>query len=86
MCRLPWLPGMLNSQSLHIRVFVWFTHSQCLSGGHCVKAVTNCISSSSTCMFKGFSCSFLDLTVRQSPQGLSCDIFDKHSQPECAGI
>jgi len=51
-----------------------------------VKAVTNCISSSSTCMSKGFSCSFLDLTVRQSPQGLSCDIFDKHSQPECAGI
>jgi hypothetical protein len=24
--------------------------------------------------------------VRQSPQGLSCDIFDKHSQPEYAGI
>jgi hypothetical protein len=29
---------------------------------------------------------FLDLTVRQSPQGLSCDIFDKRSQPEYAGI
>jgi hypothetical protein len=51
-----------------------------------VKAVTNCISSSSSCMSKGFSCSFLDLTVRHSPQGLSCDIFDNHSQPECAGI
>jgi hypothetical protein len=25
-------------------------------------------------------------TVRQSPQGLSCDIFDKRSQPEYAGI
>jgi hypothetical protein len=24
--------------------------------------------------------------VRQSPQGVSCDIFDKHSQPEYAGI
>jgi hypothetical protein len=24
--------------------------------------------------------------VRQSPQGLSCDIFDEHSQPEYAGI
>jgi hypothetical protein len=24
--------------------------------------------------------------VRQSHQGLSCDIFDKHSQPEYAGI
>jgi hypothetical protein len=24
--------------------------------------------------------------VRQSPQGLSCDIFDKRSQPEYAGI
>jgi hypothetical protein len=24
--------------------------------------------------------------VSQNPQGLSCDIFDKHSQPESAGI
>ncbi len=24
--------------------------------------------------------------MRQSPQGVSCDIFDKHSQPEYAGI
>jgi hypothetical protein len=32
------------------------------------------------------ACNFLDLTVRQSPQGLSCDIFDKCSQPEYAGI
>jgi hypothetical protein len=38
------------------------------------------------CMSKDFSCKFLDLTVRQSPQGLSCDIFDKHSEPEYAGI
>ncbi len=38
------------------------------------------------CMSKGFSCNFLDLAVRQSPQGLSCDTFDKHSQPEYAGI
>jgi hypothetical protein len=38
------------------------------------------------CMSKGFSCNFLDLAVRQSRQGFSCDIFDKHSQPEYAGI
>jgi hypothetical protein len=38
------------------------------------------------CTSKGFSCNLLDLTVRQSPQGLFCDIFDKHSQPEYAGI
>jgi hypothetical protein len=38
------------------------------------------------CTSKGFSCIFLDLAVRQSPQGLSCDIFDKRSQPEYAGI
>jgi len=38
------------------------------------------------CTSNGFSCNFLDLTVSQSPQGLSCDIFDKHSQPEYAGI
>ncbi len=38
------------------------------------------------CTSKGFSCNFLDLTVRKSPQGLSCDIFDKRSQPEYAGI
>ncbi len=37
-------------------------------------------------MSKGFSCNFLDLAMRQSPQGLSCDIFDKRSQPEYAGI
>jgi hypothetical protein len=37
-------------------------------------------------MPKGFSCSFLDLAMRQSPQGLSCDIFDKCSQPEYTGI
>jgi hypothetical protein len=35
---------------------------------------------------KGFSCNFLDLATRQSPQGLSCDIFDKLFQPEYAGI
>ncbi len=38
------------------------------------------------CTSKGFSCNFLYLTVRQSPQGLSCDIFDNRSQPEYAGI
>jgi hypothetical protein len=38
------------------------------------------------CMSKGFSCDFLDLAVRQSPQGLSWDIFDKRIQPEYAGI
>ncbi len=38
------------------------------------------------CTSKGLSCNFLDLAVRQSPQGLSCDIFDKRSQPEYAGI
>jgi len=38
------------------------------------------------CTSKDFSCKFLDLPVRQSPQGLSCDIFDKRSQPEYAGI
>ncbi len=38
------------------------------------------------CTSKGFSCNFLDLTVRQSPQGLPYDIFDKRSQPKYAGI
>jgi hypothetical protein len=38
------------------------------------------------CTSKGFSCNFLDLAVRQSPQGLSCDIFDKCSRPKYAGI
>jgi hypothetical protein len=38
------------------------------------------------CTSKGFCCNFLDLVVRQSPQGLSCDIFYKHSQLEYAGI
>jgi hypothetical protein len=43
-------------------------------------------SCASNCTSKGFCCNFLDLVVRQSPQGLSCDIFYKHSQLEYAGI
>jgi len=38
------------------------------------------------CTSKGSSCTFLDLAVKQSPQGISCDIFDKCSEPEYAGI
>jgi len=38
------------------------------------------------CTSNGFSCNFLDLTATQSPQGLSCDNLDKHSQLEYAGI
>jgi hypothetical protein len=38
------------------------------------------------CTSKGFSCNFLDLAVKQSPQGISCDIFDRHSKPEYACI
>jgi hypothetical protein len=38
------------------------------------------------CTSKDFCCKFLDLAVRQSPQGLSCEVFDKRSQPEYAGI
>jgi hypothetical protein len=37
-------------------------------------------------MSKGFCFNFLDLAVEQSLQGLSCDIFEKRSQPEYAGI
>jgi hypothetical protein len=29
---------------------------------------------------------FLDLAVNQNPQGISCNMFDKHSQPEYAGV
>jgi hypothetical protein len=38
------------------------------------------------CTSNGFSCTFLDLAVKQSPQGISCDIFHKCFQPEYAGI
>jgi hypothetical protein len=38
------------------------------------------------CVIISFIGNFLDLAVRQSPQGLSCDIFDKCSQPKYAGI
>jgi hypothetical protein len=38
------------------------------------------------CTSKGFSCNFLHLAVKQSPQVISCNIFDKCSQPEYAGI
>jgi hypothetical protein len=33
-----------------------------------------------------FSCNFLDLAVKQSPQVISWDIFDKCPQPGYAGI
>ncbi len=38
------------------------------------------------CTSRGFSCNFLALAVNQSPQGISCDAFDKHFQPEYASI
>jgi hypothetical protein len=35
------------------------------------------------CASEGFSCKFLNLVVKQSPQkSTSCDIFDTHSQPD----
>jgi hypothetical protein len=34
------------------------------------------------CASDGFSCKFLDLAVKQSPQSTSCDIFDNHSQSD----
>jgi hypothetical protein len=36
--------------------------------------------------FNNLSCNFLNLAVKQSPQGISCDIFDEHSQWEYAVI
>jgi len=38
------------------------------------------------CTSKGFSCNFIDLDVKQSPQGLSFHIFGKCSQPKYASI
>jgi hypothetical protein len=38
------------------------------------------------CTSKGFSSNVLDLDVKQCPSGISCDIFDKHCQPEYSGI
>jgi hypothetical protein len=38
------------------------------------------------CTSRGFSCNFLNIAVNQCPQGISCDIFDKCSQPEYAGL
>ncbi len=55
--------------------------SQCLM----VVAYTQKTSCELNCTSKGFSCNFLDLAVNQSPQGISCDIFDQRSQPEYAG-
>jgi hypothetical protein len=58
--------------------FVNFMYLKWDSFGSRIYPKTSCELS---CMSKGFSCNFLDLAVRRSPQGLSCDIFDKHSQP-----
>jgi hypothetical protein len=63
--------------------FVNFMYLNQDSFGSCIYPKTSC---KLNCMSKGFSYNFLDLAVRQSPQGLSRDIFDKCSQPEYAGI
>jgi hypothetical protein len=38
------------------------------------------------CTSNGFSCTFLDLGVEQSPQGIPCGIFHQCFQPEYAGL
>ncbi len=63
--------------------FVKFMYHNQDSFGSSIYPKTSC---ELDCTSEGFSCNFLDLAVRQSPQGLSCDIFDKHSQPEYAFI
>jgi hypothetical protein len=63
--------------------FVDFMYLNQDSFGSSIYPKTSC---ELNCMSKGFSCNFLDLAVIQSPQGLSCDTFDKRSQPEYAGI
>jgi hypothetical protein len=63
--------------------FVNFMYLNQDSFGSSIYPKTSC---ELNCTSKDFSCKFLDLPVRQSPQGLSCDIFDKRSQPEYAGI
>ncbi len=63
--------------------FVNFMYLNQDSSGSSIYPKTSC---ELNCTSKGFSCNFLDLAVRQSPQGLSCDIFDNRSQPEYAGL
>jgi hypothetical protein len=63
--------------------FVNFMYLKQDSFGSGIYPITSC---ELNCTSKVFSWNFLDLAVRQSPQGLSCDIFDKRSQPEYAGI
>ncbi len=58
-----------------------YLNQDSFGGGICPKVFCEL-----NCTSKGFSCNFLDLALRQSPQGLSCDIFDKRSQPEYVGI
>jgi hypothetical protein len=63
--------------------FVNFMYLNQDSFGSSIYPKTSC---ELNCTPKGFSCNFLDLAVRQSPRGLSCDVFDNCSQPEYAGI
>jgi hypothetical protein len=49
----------------------------------CIYSKTSC---ELNCTSKGFSWNFLDLPVKQSPHGISCDMLGNHSQPENAGI
>ncbi len=51
--------------------FVNFMYLKQNSFGISIYPKTSC---ELNCTSKGFSCNFLDLAVRRSPQGLSCDI------------
>jgi hypothetical protein len=74
---------LIIGPSTDLPFIVDFLYLKQVSFGSSIYPKTSCELNSTS---KGFSCNFLDLTVRQSPQGLSCDNFDKRSQPEYAGI
>jgi hypothetical protein len=87
-------PVVLHSLSLVLRFvddlfvphFPDFENFMYLNQGSIGSGIYPKTSCELNCMSKGFSCNVLDLVVRQSPQDLSSDIFDKHFQPDYAGI
>ncbi len=65
---------------------VWVNVVTCLVVTVAFICQLDSISCSDNKVFEFHKAFYMDLTVSQTPQGLSCNLFDKRSQPEYAGI
>jgi hypothetical protein len=77
--RLSLVPKLKFVNDLFVLDFLEFEGFMYLYKDNLVVTYTVKTSCEWNCTSSGFSCDFSDLTIYQSPQGLSCDIFEKFS-------